>query len=314
MNPGSTILITGGTGLLGNALTDALLQRGFSVIILTRNPGEQKSNHPQLFYAGWNVPEKIIDKDALTKADYIIHLAGASLAEKRWTKKRKQEIISSRVDSGRLISESLKYKPNKVKGVISASAIGYYGSDSLIPGGLQKFEESDPVANNFLGNTCRQWEAAIDSVSDLDKRLVKLRIGIVLSNEGGALKEFKRPIKFGIATILGSGNQVISWIHIDDLLRIFLFMLDNENISGTFNAVAPNPVTNKELILQIAEMERGKNFIPVHVPAFILKLVLGEISNEVLNSSTVSAEKISKTGFIFQYPTIDTAIRQLAGS
>jgi len=312
MNTDSTILITGGTGMIGKALTEALLQRGFKVIILTRKPGEQKSSNTQLTYAGWNVAEKTIDQEAFTKADYIIHLAGASVAEKRWSKKRKEEIVSSRVESGKLIVESLKTISNKVKAVISASGIGCYGPDIVT--NVNPFEEDDPFYNDFLGNTCKQWEEAIEPVSFLGKRLVKLRIGIVLSNEGGAMKEFKKPLKFGLATILGNGKQIISWIHIDDLIRMFLYAIDTETLSGVFNAAAPNPVTNKKLILQLAEKERGKFFIPVHVPSFVLKLMLGEMSVEILKSTTVNAEKIQQAGFIFQYPSIDTAISQLTGS
>ena len=312
MNSSSTVLITGGTGLLGKALTEALLEKGFRVIVLTRNPSNQKAGHPNLSFAAWNLEKKTIDKDALTKADYIFHLAGASVAEKRWTKKRKQEIVSSRVDSAHLLIENLINVPNKVKAVIGASATGWYGEG---PANNQiAFTETDEAATDFLGQTCKQWEAAIDPVMDLDKRLVKLRIGIVMSNDGGALKEFKKPVKFGLATILGSGKQIISWIHIDDLVRIFLFAMDNENLSGVYNAAAPNPVTNKQLILQIAEEERGRYFIPIHVPSFFLKIILGEMSIEVLKSFKVSAEKIQQAGFIFQYATIDTAINQLKGS
>jgi uncharacterized protein len=316
MNTGSTILITGGTGMIGKALTEALLQRGFHIIILTRKPGNQKSNNPQLTYGGWDVHEKTIDKEAISKADFIIHLAGASVAEKRWTKKRKQEIVNSRVESGKLLVDSLKTISNNVKAVISASGIGWYGPDSLSfgEGRGEVFKEDAPFYKDFLGNTCKQWEEAIEPVSLLDMRLVKLRIGIVLSNEGGAMKEFKRPLKFGLATILGSGKQIISWIHVDDLIRIFLYAIDTETLSGTFNAVAPDPVTNKQLIMQLAEKERGKFFIPVHVPTFVLKLMLGEMSVEILKSTAVSAEKIQQAGFIFQYPTIDTAIRQLTDS
>lgn len=308
-----TVLITGGTGLLGKAISEALLQRGFQVIVLTRNPGKQEPNHQYLKYAGWNVSAQTIDKEAIAVADCIIHLAGASVAEKRWTSKRKKEIINSRVDSGKLIVESLKSIPNKIKAVISASAIGWYGSDSLSfgEGRGEGFVETDPAASDFLGHTCQKWEAAIEPVEDLNIRLVKLRIGIVLSNEGGALKEFRKPLKFGIATILGSGNQIISWIHIDDVVRMFLYLLDNENLSGTFNAVSPNTVTNKELILKIAESERGKRFIPVHVPSIALKMGLGEMSVEILKSTTVRSDKIIETGFIFQYPYLNEALSQL---
>jgi uncharacterized protein (TIGR01777 family) len=314
-----TVLITGGTGMIGKALTQALIERGFNVIILTRHINDKQKTinpvrpgHPggdKLSYAVWDIEKQTLDKNALSKADYIVHLAGASVAEKRWTDKRKQEIVSSRVESGKLIVESLKTIPNKVKTVISATAIGWYGHDK---NDGKIFTEDDPSSNDFLGQTCKQWEAAIEPTSFLGIRLVKLRIGIVLSNEGAAYVEFKKPLKFGLATILGSGTQIVSWIHIDDLVRVILFALENEKMEGVYNAVAPNPVTNKELVLEIAKKERGKSFLSVHVPTFALKIRLGEMSIEVLKSATVSSEKIQKAGFIFQYPDLESAILQLS--
>jgi uncharacterized protein (TIGR01777 family) len=319
-----TVLITGGTGMIGKALTQALIERGFEVIILTRKvpdtrygmQDESRNTNAgyRISYATWDIEKQTIDKTAFAKADHIIHLAGASVAEKRWNDKRKQEIVRSRVDSGKLIVDSLKTIPNKVKTVICASGIGWYGPDlpSPLGEGQGVRRENDPSSNDFLGQTCKQWEAAIEPVSFLGKRLVKLRIGIVLSNDGGAYPEFKKPLKFGLATILSNGKQIVSWIHIDDLVRIILFALENEKMDGTYNAVAPNPVTNKELVLEIARKERGKAFIPVHVPTIALKIRLGEMSVEVLKSATVSSEKIQKAGFIFQYPDLGSAILELS--
>jgi uncharacterized protein (TIGR01777 family) len=304
----ATIIITGGTGLIGHALARALLEKGHHVIILSRKPAG-KLMHENLSYAGWNVQEQTMDPAVIGAADYIIHLAGAGVAEKRWTNKRKQEIISSRIESSKLIVDSLKNFPNKVKAVLSASAIGFYGPDPVIPN-PKPFSENAPADDSFLGNTCKQWEESIEPVTQSGIKLVKLRIGIVLSKEGGALKEFLKPLQFGIATILGSGKQIISWIHIDDLVSIFMRAIEDEKMSGVFNAVAPNPVSNKELTLELAK-SRGKFFIPFHVPAFILKLMLGEMSIEVLKSATISCNKIQDTGFRFQFPDIRSSLTDL---
>ncbi len=313
----ATILITGGTGLVGKALGQALLEKGYSVIILSRQ-GNKQSGVANLSYASWNVEQQTIDKEAFAKADYIIHLAGAGVADKRWTKIRKQEIVDSRVNSSKLIVDSLKTIPNKVKAVVSASATGWYGAGNLIPnpspyggegGELRKFEETDSSATDFLGDTCKQWEESIEPVTQSGKRLVKLRIGIVLTKEGGALKEFLKPMKLGIAAILGSGKQIISWIHIDDLVNMFIVAIENESMKGVYNAVAPNPVSNKELMMTLAR-SRKKFFIPIHVPTFILKMMLGGMSIEVLKSAMVSAEKIQQAGFVFKFPDILSALQK----
>lgn len=312
-----TIIITGGTGLIGTALRKALLEKGYRVIILSRKE-VARSLPENLSYAVWDIKNQTIDREAIGSADYIIHLAGAGVADKRWTKKRKQEIIDSRVNSSKLIVDSLKSIPNKVKAVICSSGIGWYGAD-LIPNsytqggegsGVRKFVESDPHANDFLGSTCKQWEESIDPVTQLGKRLVKLRTGIVLSKEGGAMKEFLKPLNFGIAAILGNGKQVISWIHIDDLVNMYISAFENEQMNGVYNAVAPNPVSNKEMIMQMAK-SRGKFFIPFYVPSFVLNLILGEMSIEILKSATVSAGKISSAGFQFQSADIESALKNL---
>jgi len=305
-----TVLLTGGTGMIGAHLQNFLLGNGYSIIVLIRNEKQRKSADKNISYAKWNVEKNEIDKDAIAETDYIIHLAGANVAEKRWTDKRKKEIIESRTKTGTLLVKSLKEIPNKVKAVISASAIGWYGADTN-ESRLHGFKEDAPAANNFLGNTCKLWEENIKPVEQLNKRLAIFRFGIVLSEKGGALDEFKKPLKFGIAGILDDGKQIISWIHIDDLCRLLLFAIENENISGVYNAVAPQPVTNKELTLTLAKNMRGKFFIPVHVPAFALKLALGELSVEVLKSATISSEKIIKAGFNFLYPSVNTALESL---
>lgn len=305
----ATVLITGGTGLVGTALGQALLEKGYSVIILTRNAEAKSKAAGKLQYAEWNIEKKYIDKNAIGAADYIIHLAGAGVADKRWTKKRKQEIIDSRVNSSQLIVDSLKTIPNKVKAVVSASAIGWYGADPMAPN-LKPFEENDPADEAFLGKTCKLWEESIEPVTQSGIRLVKLRIGIVLSKYGGALSEFIKPLRFGVVAILGNGKQIISWIHIDDLVRMFITAIENSTMNGAYNAVASAPVSNKEMTIQLAK-SRKQFFIPLYVPSLVLKLVLGEMSIEVLKSATVSSKKIEQTGFNFRFPIIEEALADL---
>ena len=306
----ATILITGGTGLIGKALTNALLEKNYKVIVLSRQTGDQQARTNNLSFASWDINRQQIDKAAFENADYIIHLAGAGVADKRWTKKRKKEIVDSRVKGSELIVKALKEVPNNVKAVISASAIGWYGADPVIPNPTP-FREDDPNDNAFLGETCKLWEESLEPITKMGKRLVKLRTGIVLSKDGGALKEFKNPLRFGVATILGNGKQMISWIHIDDLVRLYMAAIGDQNMNGVYNAVAPVPVSNKKLTLQLARVQKGNFFIPVHVPSFILKMVLGEMSVEVLKSATVSCDKIHYGGFVFLYPSIEAALANL---
>lgn len=307
----ATVLITGGTGLIGTALCKLLSEKGHSIIILSRNKGEAKNQSPNITYAQWDIKAQTIEPHAIQSADHIIHLAGANVADKRWTKKRKQEIADSRTQSGALLVKALKENRNKVRSVISASGIGWYGEDTAAVIKRGGFSESDPAAEDFLGQTCVQWEQSIEPVTALGKRLVKLRTGIVLSNEGGALKEFRKPLRGGVAAILGSGRQIVSWIHIDDITRLYCHAIENEKLQGVYNAVAYQPVSNKTLMLELAKQMRGKFYLPMHVPSFALKIALGEMSVEVLKSATVSNEKIRHAGFKFLYPSLEAALNQL---
>ena len=302
-----TILMTGGTGLVGRALTRLLVERGYKVIILTRRlPGGVIPDN--VSYALWDINKQQIDVQAVQRADHIVHLAGAGVVAKKWTAAYKKEIAESRTNSSRLIIDTLKAHSNSIKAVISASAIGWYGADT----GTEWFTETAPAKKYFLGDTCRLWEESIEPVTALGIRLVKLRIGIVLSNDGGALVEFKKPLRFGIAAILGNGKQMISWIHIEDLCRLFIYAIENESVNGSYNAVSPAPVNNKELNVKLARAIRGKFYIPVHIPSFLLKLLLGKRSIEILKSTTVSCKKIKGVGFIFLYPSVESALQALA--
>lgn len=304
----ATVLIAGGTGLIGQALTKELLTKGYEVIILTRHPQKEQKPTRHISYAAWDLSAQTIDENSIQTADYIVHLAGANVAGVRWTEKRKKEIVESRTKSGELLVKALKEIPNRIKAVICASGIGFYGADPTIPN-PKPFVESDPADDSFLGRTCVQWENSLDPVTEVGKRLVKLRTGIVLSNDGGAYAEFKKPMKFGIASVLGSGKQMLSWIHINDIVGLYIYTIENEKINGVYNAVAPEPVSNKKLIHLMADEK--KISIPVSVPEFVLKLALGEMSVEILKSATVSNKKIEEAGYVFMFPSIEAAVKNL---
>lgn len=293
-----TVLLTGGTGLVGRRLTEKLQSNGFRVIILSRSP-EPGTN---VEYARWNIEKKEIDEWALKEADIIIHLAGENIAAKRWSKARKNALINSRVDTALFLYECLKKIPNNVTAFISASGVGWYGSDKVAHK-AGSFVETDPPANDFIGNLCKEWESAVKPIESLVSRLVIFRLGVVLSKDGGFLKEFHNKVKNGIAPILGSGNQIISWIHIDDLVRMMMDAIKDNRYTGVFNATAPFPVSQKYFITRLAERVKGKFYIPAFAPKFVLKIMLGELSSELLKSTTVSSQKISSF-FQFQFPTI----------
>ena len=306
------VLITGGTGLVGTEVKNLLLQKGYEVVLLTRSTVSDKG------YAHWDINAGTIDATAIAEADYIIHLAGAGVADKRWSEARKQEILDSRTKSSALLVKALDETPNKVKAVISASAIGWYGPDNnngdnnLV---AQGFVETDPSYPDFLGTTCAAWEASIApvtaNINGLQKRLVCLRTGIVLSKQGGALKEFLKPLAVRMAAVLGNGQQMISWIDVRDLAKMFVYAIEHENMSGSYNAVAPSPVSNKTLTKTLASVLYGKFYITTYVPSFVLKIMLGEMSIEVLKSTTVSAQKIQDAGFVFDYPEISKSLSTL---
>ncbi|MFT4093605.1 MAG: TIGR01777 family oxidoreductase [Niabella sp.] len=303
-----TVLITGGTGLVGKRLVRKLLAKDYKVVILTR--GNKPANSPGIIYAYWNVEKGIIDQDRVAEADYIINLAGANIAQKRWTKTRKQEIISSRVKSSTLLLDVLKKEKHHVKKIINASAIGWYGSDPVVPN-PHPFVETDPHANDFLGATCYQWEQSILPAAELGITLVILRTGIVLSKEGGALKEFLKPLKLGFASVPGPGSQMISWIHLDDLVQLYITAMEEDAYKGIYNAVAPEPASGRHFVIELAKQTQGKYYSVLPVPASLLKLVLGEMSAEVLKSTTVSCAKVRQQGFEFLYPAIRAAIKQI---
>lgn len=295
------VLITGASGLVGSRLTELLLSKKMEVV----HVGRTKRNGSVPSFA-WDVDKQQMDAKALAGVDTIVHLAGAGVADKRWTPTRKKEILDSRVQSTRLLYQILKEEKHSVKNIVSASAIGYYGfglSDQL-------FTEERPPATDFLASVTTEWEKEVDAIRELEIRVVKIRIGIVLSNKGGALKEMARPIQFGVGAPLGTGQQVMSWIHIDDLCEMFCKAIQDRSLAGAYNGVAPNPVTNAELTKAIASILKKPLWLP-NVPPFVLRLLVGEMADIVVNGSKVSAEKILATRFKFQYWQIDDALRNL---
>ncbi|MEJ7611611.1 MAG: TIGR01777 family oxidoreductase [Ferruginibacter sp.] len=302
-----TILITGGTGLVGRELVNRLINKNYRVIILTRSLKNRVSAE-NISYALWDVKKGTIDPAAVKEADAVIHLAGAGVMDKKWSEAYKKEILESRTESSRLLVNTLQQTAHKVKIIVSASATGWYGPDNRDGYFLT---ETDPADPSFLGEVCRQWEHSIQPAENIGIRLCILRTGIVLAKSGGAYPEFKAPLKAGIAAILGGGKQTVSWIHIDDLCRAYIYAVENAALSGIYNAVAPVPVSNKTLTLTIANAVRGKFYIPVHIPVFILKLMMGARTIEILKSTRASAEKIKRAGFSFLFPEIDAAVHAL---
>jgi uncharacterized protein (TIGR01777 family) len=275
-----------------------LVEKGYEVVQL----GRTKKSGKVATYV-WDIEKATIDDEVFKNADAVIHLAGAGIADKRWNPKRKLEILESRTKSTALLAHYLERNP-QVKTVVAATAIGYYGF------GLtdHEFTEVSNPGSDFLAKVVKAWEEEQDKIKG--PRLVKLRIGIVLSEKGGALKEMIRPVRWGVGAPLGSGQQFLSWIHIDDLCSMFIKALEDSSMKGAYNATGPYAVTNKEFTKAIANVLHKPLLLPP-VPGFVLKLVIGEMADLVLNGSIVSSTKIQKAGFKFKFPTLATALNDL---
>ena len=306
----SLIIISGGSGLIGSNLTRHLLDRNHDVVILTREKNKT-SEDKRIQYSFWDVTKQVVDVELINKADHIIHLAGAGVMDKKWTAEYKKEIVNSRTKSAELLINSIDKNNPRIRSFISASAIGYYGPDQNPLPHKDGFIETDLPAPGFLGETCVLWEASSEPVKQSGIRLVKFRTGIVLANGGGALQEFKTPLKFGVAPIFGNGKQIISWIHIDDLCRMYCDAIENDFMQGVYNAVAPEPVSQKKFMIKLGQKVKNRFLTPMHIPHFMLKLILGKRSIEILKSATVSNKKIKASGFTFLYPSLDAALDDL---
>lgn len=290
------ILITGGSGLVGKEITKILESKDYSVAWMSRSAQSQKS-----FI--WNVEKQQIDPEAIEWADAIIHLAGTGVAEKRWTPERKRDILESRTHSTQLLYKTIEKTKKRPSTFVSASAVGFYGFHA----GTNLLDENSRAGSDFLAEVVIAWENEVKKMEALDLRTVILRTGIVLAEVGGALGEMLKP---PVAAPLGSGDQWMSWIHIEDLARMYVFSLEKTTLQGVFNAVAPNPATNQQLT-QAAAKAKSKPYIGIGVPGFALKLILGEMAAMVLGGNRVSSQKIQKAGFEFEFPDLEPALKDL---
>lgn len=294
------VLITGGTGLVGTAITRLLIDNGYEVAHLSRRASQGKVRR---FL--WDVDKGIIEPEAITFADHIIHLAGAGVFDERWTDAYKKELIDSRIKSTMLLENAMSASSH-IKTFISASAIGYYGLDT----GDQWMSESAPKGNGFLSDLTYEWENAVNKIHAAGMRTVIFRVGIVLSEKGGALPQMATPVKYFAGSALGSGKQYVSWIHIDDLAASFLHALRNP-MQGVYNAAATEPVTNAALTKAIGKVLHKPVFLPP-VPGFVLGLILGqEKAKMVVGGNRVSNAKLKETGFVFQYSSAEEAVKSL---
>ena len=292
------VLITGASGLIGQRLSKMLSEKGYEVAHLVRKP--VSGNRFKQY--GWNLQTGEIDAGCIDRTEAIIHLAGASVVSDKWTKQRKIEIIKSRTDSIKLLYTVISEHENKVNVCISAGGIGFYGDR-----GAEILTEESLPGTDFLSSSCIEWEEAVNSGKELGLRICQLRTGMVLSSAGGALKELEKTVKLGLGAPLGRGTQYMSWIHIDDLCRIYIKAIENKSYTGIYNAVAPNPVINEEFTRILAAVLRKPLILP-HVPELAMQLILGERKHVVLDSDNVSNEKLLKMGFEFQFKLVSAAL------
>lgn len=297
-----TILITGGSGMVSRQLSQLLIGKGYRVIWLSRER-YVKANIPRY---RWDYRKGEIDTEAVEQADVIVHLAGSNLGEGSWTRVKKQKIVESRVQTAKLLLDTVKGMDKKPEAFISASAIGFYGQET---GGRIFTEEDDPAGSDFLSRTCRKWEAGAFRFRDeLGMRTVVLRTGFVISKNSEAFAKMMLPTRFGLGAPLGSGRQYLGWIHIDDLCLLYLKAIEDALMQGVYNAVAPDFTTNAGFMRTLAKEMKRPFFMPP-IPAFLLRLFMGQAVDIVLYGSRVSSQKIDDTGYEFIYPTLKEAIK-----
>lgn len=297
------ILLAGGTGLIGNAITDLLLKEGYHVHLLTRKPNSK------LPFTLWDPAKNYIESDTLPRVDAVINLAGTGIADERWTESRKKDIIQSRVDANKVLEDLINSKKITPSVYVSASAIGIYGNR---PNEVLN-EKSSPGKNGFLVESVKEWENAIAKIHSENLRKVTIRIGIVLSMKGGALPKMAGGSVLNAVPYFGNGQQFYSWIHIDDLCRVFLKTLTDNEMQGIYNGVAPEPVTNEELCRMILRVN-GKLNITFGVPEFALRLALGEMADVILFGANIKPDALLAKGFSFNFPEVDLALKDIFAS
>lgn len=296
-----TVLIAGGGGLIGLRLSAILKEKGYQVLHLSR---QHRPNAAFPTYK-WDVGQQWADPEAIKRTDYVVNLAGAGIADSPWTAARKKLIIDSRVDSARLLLSAFQEAGRRPKAYLSSAAIGYYGDR-----GEELLAEQDQPGQGFLSECCIAWERAGAEVAASGIRTVVFRTGIVLSRQGGALPRIMLPIHFRLGTYFGNGRQWYSWIHIDDLCDMFVKAMEETQMEGVYNGVAPNPVRNKAFVEQ-AITATGHSAMLVPAPAFALRLALGEMASTILSSTKASSRKIEEAGFSFRYPRLPEALENL---
>lgn len=294
------VLISGGTGMVGSILTDMLVEDGREVHHLSRNPG--RGDHPDAKTYGWDIKRGEIDDAAFDGVDAIVHLAGAGIADERWTEKRRRILTDSRVQSANLLHQAVVKMDRPPACFVSANGINYYGAKTT----EHIFVESDPPSEDFIGQLCRSWEVAALQFEPIC-RVVTLRTSVVLAAEGGALPRIAKPVKWGFGAALGAGRQYMPYIHIDDLCRMYVHAIDHGDMKGAYNATNGEYITNREMTRAIARVWNRPLWLPA-VPAFALKAVLGDMAQIVLEGSRATADKIRKTGFEFEYDDIISAL------
>lgn len=293
------ILVSGSHGLVGSALVESLRNAGHQVVRLVR------SNHPESDAIVWNPKQPSMDLNPFEGFDAVVHLAGENIASGRWSDAKKERIRNSRVEGTRQLAAILSTLTQKPKVLVNASAIGFYGNR-----GEEVMTESSEPGKGFLPEVCKEWEQATKDAEEAGIRVVRLRIGVVLSKDGGALSRMLIPFKFGLGGVVGSGAQYMSWITLQDLVRVVTQALEQENLRGSVNAVSPHPVTNKEFTRALGKVLHRPTIFPL--PAFVAKVVMGEMAEELLLSSTrVVPEKLLQNGFVFKHPKIDEALESV---